>query len=87
MDPPRFVWTGSPAGALVVEWLLFGGSHAVRDGVWPVPYERVLADPMWDVVGHELRDSAWAALTAAPDGGHRPRRTSSRTATCSSRAA
>jgi hypothetical protein len=69
LETPRFVWTDSPAVALVAEWLLFGGQHATEDGARPVPfearpvpYERVLADPMWDLVGHQWRDSAWAAL-------------------------
>lgn len=62
LETPRFVWTDSPAGALVAEWLLFGGRHATDDGARPVPYEKVLADPMWDLVGHKWRDSAWAAL-------------------------
>ena len=58
---PRFVWVGSPAGALLAIWLLSGG-YGSPGGLWRVSFREVLADALWELIGPALRDSVWAAL-------------------------
>ena len=63
---PRFVWVGSPAGALLAIWLLAGSiGQGGRRNPLRSSFKEVLADPLWEALEPALRDPVWAGLREA----------------------